>query len=622
MKITRLVKKSEISGKNKKLDTRYTEYKDDHRKELALLYRAQNCWDGNSLIRKERQRNMKFTFGEQFADKVTVDKVTMTEGAYWGQQGVIPKKNNLIAKMVRSVIGVYKKQETDFRVVAIDKEEQVAADMMTATLQANRDVNLMNEVELSLFREFVISGLAFAKEEWGWKKRRKDSWTNIVNPEYVFFDGAMQDVRHWDCSIIGQIHDLSLQEVKTAFAKNPADVKALETIFAHASNDDFLQSNYDYIYRNRKGASGSFYTPSNNNLCRVIEVWTQEQRAVYRCHDYMTGEFYEIPEEDIQYVAYENNKRRLQYIENGIEEEEIPYIECEWAMAPYWFYRFLSPLGDVLQEGETPFAHKEHPYTMKIYPFYDGKPHSLVADSIDQQKFVNELITLYMLMAKHSAKGLLMFPEQLLGDMAPEDIAENYAKFNGMIIYKAKPGIELPQQLSTNINNFNVAELLKMEMGMFEEVTGVTGAMVGTNPVSGVAASLYAQQSQNASNTLVDIMFTFSNFMKELYVKKISNINQFYEEERIITVAGKQFAGIKKYLPNLAADTSFDVMVIEGQSTPEYKQAVNQMLLEMLQMGIIDRDLLLQFGDFPRGAELLDAIKAKESEMQAAEQKQ
>ena len=62
---------------------------------------------------------MKFTFGEQFSDKVTVDNVTMSEGAYWGQQGVIPKKNNLIAKMVRSVIGgVYKKQETDFRVVA------------------------------------------------------------------------------------------------------------------------------------------------------------------------------------------------------------------------------------------------------------------------------------------------------------------------------------------------------------------------------------------------------------------------------------------------------------------------------------------------------------------------
>ena len=73
------------------------------------------------------------------------------------------------------------------------------------------------KLSLSLFREFVISGLALLRKEWGWKKRRKDTWTNIVNPEYIFFDGAMQDVRHWDCSIIGQIHDLSLQEVKTAF---------------------------------------------------------------------------------------------------------------------------------------------------------------------------------------------------------------------------------------------------------------------------------------------------------------------------------------------------------------------------------------------------------------------
>ena len=102
-------------------------------------------------------------------------------------------------------MGVYKNQGTDFRAVAIDKEEQVAAEMMTATLQANKDINLMNEIELSLFREFLISATVYAKEEWGWKKRRKDSWTSIVNPDYIFHDGAMQDVRHWDCDIIGQI---------------------------------------------------------------------------------------------------------------------------------------------------------------------------------------------------------------------------------------------------------------------------------------------------------------------------------------------------------------------------------------------------------------------------------
>lgn len=610
----RLVPRKKIKGKNKELNSLYRRTADvsDSKKELAVLYRAQNVWDGLYSMREERKRNLKFTYGEQYADIVEVDGERMSEGEYWGTQGVIPKKNNLIGKMVRSVIGVYKNQDTAFSVVAIDREEQQAGEMMTSTLQANRDVNLMNEIELSLFREFIISATVFTKEEWGWKKRRKDSWTSIVDPNLVFFDGTMQDVRHWDCDIIGQIHDMSRQEVKTIFAKSPKQARQIDDIYSQADNQAFLKSNYQQIYRNKRENSGSFYTPQNSGMCRVIEVWTKEQRPMYQCHDYNDASFYLIEEDDLHTIAIENKKRQQQALEEGIEGDEIPYIECTWVMAEFWYYRFLSPLGDVLQEGETPFEHKEHPYTMKVYPFIDGKPHSLVEDSIDQQKFVNELITLYMLMAKHSAKGLLMFPEQLLGDNSPEDIAEEFTKVNGMFVYRPKEGVPLPQQLATNVSNFNISELLQIEMNMFEEVTGITGAMTGKTPNSGIAASLYAQQSQNASNTLVDILFTFSNFLKEVYNKKLSNINQYYTEERVIMVAGARYGGVRKYMPNLAKDTTFDVMVSEGMSTPEYKQAINDMLIGMYERQIIDKEQLFKFGDFPKGEAILQDMLVKE----------
>ena len=51
----------------------------------------------------------------------------------------------------------------------------------------------------------------------------------------------------------------------------------------------------------------------------------------------------------------------------------------------------LTPIGRCPAKEGVDTSHKEHPYTMKIYPFYDGKPHSLVSDSIDQQKLFNEL---------------------------------------------------------------------------------------------------------------------------------------------------------------------------------------------------------------------------------------
>lgn len=219
-------------------------------------------------------------------------------------------------------------------------------------------------------------------------------------------------------------------------------------------------------------------------------------------------------------------------------------------------------------------------------------------------------------MAKHSAKGLTIVDEQLIPeDMSPEDFSDQFARVNGLIIAKLKPGVELPQQLSTNANNFNVSELLKMEMGMFEEVTGVTGALQGKTPASGTAASLYAQQVQNASNTLVDILFTYSNFLKEAMAKKMSNINQYYTDERIVMVAGSRFGGIKKYMPNLAKDVTFDLIVSEGMSNPQYKQAINAMYLDMFKMQIIDREQLLKFGDFPNGDAILQDIQLKTDEL-------
>lgn len=594
----------------------------DGSKEMDLLYRARASWDALSVLRAKRERLMRFTYGEQYLDRVEVDGVQMSEGSYWETQGVTPKKNNMIRKMVRSVIGVYKNQGMDYSAVAIDKEEQTVAEMMTVTLQANRELNRMEELELRLIEEFLISGMAYSRESWGWRKGRKDTWTDIVNPNYIFFDGVMQDPRHWDCDIIGQLHDMRLPDLLSKFATSEADYRAISDVYKNARDINFMSSYYEQIYSHGRDGASDFFIPADISMCRVIEVWNKEQKPRYRCHDVMKAEYYVIEEDEIAVIEEENKKRLEQGVAQGMPKAEIPFIEVEWFIDTYWYYRFLTPLGDVLQEGETPFNHGEHPFTLKIYPFIDGKPHSLVEDAVDQQKFINELITLYMLMARHSAKGLLMFPEQSLGDMAPEDIANEYAKVNGMIVYEAKAGVPLPQQLSANVSNFNISELLKIEMGMFEEVTGVYGALQGKTPGSGTAASLYAQQAQNASNTLVDILTSFSNFMKEAMYKKMMNIDQYYTDERIINVAGARYGGIKKWEPTLTADVTFDIMVSEGMSSPQYKQVMNATYLDMFKMQVIDREQLLKFGDFPNGEALLQDIQIKMQQMNEQQQQQ
>ncbi len=590
------------------------------KREMNILYRAQRSWDGLAQMRKNRERLMRYTYGQQYQDKVSVDGTVMTKEDYWATQGVIPKKNNLIRKMVRAVIGVYKNQDIDFTAIARDKDEQKVGEMMTVTLQANRDMNRMNELETRMFEEFIISATVFAKESWGWRKNRKDTWTDIVSPNHVFFDGVMQDVRHWDCNLIGQIHDMPFEDVCTAFARNAGDVHKLREIYRYSRDMKWMSSYYSSIYHNRSAIIGSFYTPLDPSMCRVIEVWNKEQKPRYRCHDILKGEWYVIEQKDYQAIAMENSQRMEQAARQGIAPNDVPLIEVEWFMDSYWYFRFLSPLGDVLQEGESPFRHKEHPYTMKIHPFLDRKPHSLVEDSIDQQDFVNELITLYMLMAKHSAKGLLMFPEQLMPeDFDINDIAEEYAKVNGIIVYKHKEGVPMPAQLSSNVHNFNVSELLKIQLGMFDNVSGVEGALQGKAPTSGTAAALYNMQTQNATNTLVDILSSFGNFLKELNMKKVSNIHQYYTDERNVMIAGAQFSGIKRYMPNLAQDVEFDLSVTEGMSSPQYKQAMNAFWLDVWKSGGIDIVQLLELGNFPNADEAIQSIKLKQEGQQAAQ---
>ncbi|MFA6813009.1 MAG: hypothetical protein WCR45_07955 [Bacteroidaceae bacterium] len=613
----KIVSKSRLLRKEDSMDSLVRHDDNGEKRNMQVLYKAQRSWDSLYKLRSNRERLLKYTYGEQYLDKVSIDGVMMSKEEYWAQQGVIPKKNNLIRKMVRAVIGVYKKQDIDFTAIARDRAEQKVGEMMTITLQANREMNRIDELETRLFEEFVISSMVFIKESWGWRRNRKDTWTDIVSPNHVFFDGVMQDVRHWDCDMIGQIHDLPFQEVAAQFAQDPISYKRLAEIYKFSRDEYYMASHYDSIYGSYSQVRGSFYVPQDINLCRVIEVWNKEQKPRYRCHDILNGEYYKVEIDEYDYIANENQSRIEQGAEQGIPQEDVPLIEVEWFMDSYWYFRFLSPLGDVLQEGETPFKHGEHPYTMKIHPFIDGKPHSLVEDSIDQQDFVNELITLYMLMAKHSAKGLLMFPEQLMPeDLSIEDIAEQYAKVNGMIVYKHKDGVPMPQQLASNISNFNISELLKIEMSMFDNVTGVEGALQGKSPASGTAASLYDMQTQNATTTLVDVLSSFGNFLKEANIKKMSNIHQYYTDERVVSIAGTQYGGIKKYQPALAQDVEFDLSITEGLTSPEYKQVVNNFLLELWKAQGIGIDQLLEFGDFPKSDAILQSIKVKQEQAQ------
>lgn len=99
---------------------------DDNRRALDVLLEAQTYYSNMYRFRKDRERNKRYYFGDQWGDIVEVNGCRMTEEQYIMKQGNVPLKNNLIRRLGRNVVGVYRQQATEPTCTARDRDEQRA----------------------------------------------------------------------------------------------------------------------------------------------------------------------------------------------------------------------------------------------------------------------------------------------------------------------------------------------------------------------------------------------------------------------------------------------------------------------------------------------------------------
>lgn len=585
------------------------------RRAFDILMEAQYYWNQMEDFRKDRERNKRYTYGFQWDDMICVDSKSMTEEEYIKSQGNVPLKNNLIRRLVRSVLGVYRSQSKEPTCTARDRDEQKLGETMSTILQCNMQLNRMPDVYARSMEEFLISGFIVHRKSYGWRNGKEDCWTDYVQPNNFFIDNNMRDFRGWDVSVLGEVHDISFGQLCEQFASSPQEYRELRDIYKWAARKDYIATyaerfgysrleNYDFLFTSEPGR------------CRVIEIWRKEQKPRYRCHDYQNGDIFKIDEEDYaQVVLAENEERMRMAKEVGMPEEEVPLIKATWFVDDYWYFYYLSPFGDILREGETPYEHGSHPYVFKAYPFIDGEIHSFVADVIDQQRYTNRLITLYDWIMRASAKGVLMMPEDSLPDgVSIDDIAESWTEFNGVIVYRPSKSGKVPEQVANNSTNIGIAELLNMQLKFFEDISGVTGALQGKPGYSGESASHYNQQTENATKSLLDLLECFSCFVVDGAYKDVKNMQQFYDTKRVFNIAGRSGAQIE-YDPKKIRDVEFDLSITESTSTPAYRHLANDMLMQLYQSQAISVEQLLEHGDFPFADELLQSIKSQKEQL-------
>lgn len=598
------------------IDTVVSSKRYGDRRAFDILMEAQYYWNQMEDFRRDRERNKRYNFGYQWDDKICVEGKTMTEEEYIKKQGNIPLKNNLIRRLVRTVLGVYRSQSKEPTCVARDRDEQKFGETMSTILQCNMQLNRMPDIYSRTMEEFLISGFIVHRKSYGWRNNKEDCWTDYVQPNNFFIDNNMRDFRGWDVTVLGEVHDISFGQLCEQFASSPDEFNQLREIYKWAARKDFIASfaasfgyskleNYDFLFTSEPGR------------CRVIEVWRKEQKPRYRCHDYQNGDIFKIDEEDYGRTVIVENEKRMQLAkEVGMPKEEVPIIKATWFVDDYWYFYYLSPFGDILKEGETPYKHGSHPYVFKAYPFIDGEIHSFVADVIDQQRYANRLITLYDWIMRASAKGVLLMPEDCLPEgTSIDEIADSWTEFNGVIVYKPSKSGKIPEQVANNSTNIGISELLNIQLKFFEDISGVNGALQGKPGYSGESAAHFNQQTQNATMSLLDLLESFSGFVIDGAYKDVKNIQQFYDDKRVFNIAGKSGAQIE-YDPNKISDVEFDLSITESTTTPAYRHLANDILMQLYQTQAISVEQLLEHGDFPFADELLQSIKSQKEQLE------
>ena len=614
---------------NKFLNRSVKPKRDDRTKETVYRTRGTayeeleefaSYWSSLYTARKKMERSLMYAKEDQWGDYIK-DPDTgkmMTEGELIKKNGKVPLKNNMIAPIIKNIEGQFRRNVTKPICSVRYRDEAKVGEMMSIAMEYAQSLNEITELDAASLMVLECGGYIAQRIEFGYNeyKHMNDAWVYNVDPSRLFFNTNIEDQRGWDITCIGEIFDMDFEQVVAAFAKSKKDREWLESIYG---TDDHPRRSFVDGVQGYNQKNADFYTPAEVDLCRVILGWKLESRDACFYHDTLDGSWGFVGLNEVNKLEYINQKRISEALETGVEEEDILLIEYEFKVERYWYYRYLSPWGDVLQEGRSPYWHGQHNYVFHAYPIIHGKIFNFIEDFIDQQRSINRTMTLIDFIRSSSAKGLVVVDEDAFDSMSREEIIDEYVRYNGVLFCRLKPGKDI-RSVITQLNGAGAIqgdyELLSLQLKLINDIAGVNSAMQGKDPSSGTAASLYAQQTENASMNLKGLFDSFKAFRKRRDLKLMQTIQQYYDSPRYIELGGKDYSEESKYYdPEKVQGAQLYLELTEGTNTPTFQMLENEFLMKLFEMQAINVKTLLENSSLPFSSKILESIKRAEQEM-------
>ena len=404
-------------------------------------------------LRRARRRHKRYTYGDQWSDIIDdpasgpVPERTLIE-----RSGRRPQTNNLIRRLVKSIVGRYRTSAAE--------DSRYTSDPTSVDVR-----NSLPELDARLLEEFIISGCAIQRIVAERRPGGAGRWVDNVSPD-DFFVNRFTDPRGSDIPLIGMLHQMSWPEVVNRFGRGSRTrIASLRRLFESPATRSALAPD-EFLGMSLPADADAFFTSAPDRL-RVIEVWNYEGRQASR-------------------------RGRI-------------------AMDMVWTCRWYAGDGTLLDQYNSPFPHGEHPFAVCLYPLTDGEVHSFVEDVIDQQRAINRLVVLLDTIMASSAKGALLFPiDQLVPGYTLEHISALWARPDAVIPLRRSG--ELPQQVTASSGGAGAYQLLDLQMKLFDNISGVGDVLLGRDISPSTGADLYDARVREASTVITDLLESFRAF--------------------------------------------------------------------------------------------------------------
>lgn len=241
----------------------------------------------------------------------------------------------------------------------------------------------------------------------------------------------------------------------------------------------------------------------------------------------------------------------------------------------------VTIVGDqLIQVQETyPYSHGQYPF-IKFESIFSGQfyGHSVIEDLISLQRELNRTRSQIVEAKNLMAKPKLMGPR---GSINPNKITSEPGQF---IPYE--PGLTPPTPLPMqNLPPF-VSEEVQRLMNDMDDISGQHEISRGNTPSQVTAATAISFLQEQDDTMLADPLSSIERGFKKLGSQYLSFAIDFWSQERLIKVAGKDQSFDAIYLKGSKLRGNTDVRIESGSALPSSKAARTALLMDLFKMGV------------------------------------